>query len=237
MTIELRYQLLPYLYAVVAQAAEYGWPVIRPIFSADAQHTAARSIDDSYLLGDSILVAPVVEKGAVQRAVYLPGDAGWYDFWTNEWFAGGQEIVVTAPLERLPLFVRAGAALPVWPVMDYVGQKSPGSHETVLYEDTGEGMGYQHGEYRWVYITTSEDGDKLIVNRRVAGSFQPTYRTISLEVVGLRDEPSEIRVDRQGAPVWFYDDDMLEIQVDTFRSIEITRKPTSSERTLLSRPW
>lgn len=246
MTIELRYRLMPYLYSVVAQAAEYGWPVIRPIFMAEPHNPEVRSLDDSYLLGDGILVAPVLEQGAVRRSVYLPDGSDWYDFWTNERFTGGQEIEVTAPLERLPLFVRAGSVLPMWPSVQYVGEKAidkltlrlyPGTHETVLYEDAGEGQGYQQGQYRWVYITATEEDEKLIVNRRVAGSFEPTYKTISLEIVGLHDEPHAIRVDRQGAPVWFFDEDLLEVQVDSFSTVEITLKPISSDRTLPKRPW
>jgi hypothetical protein len=106
-----------------------------------------------------------------------------------------------------------------------------------LYEDAGEGLDYQRGNYRWVYITASEEDEKIVVNRRVAGNFEPTYKTISLEIVGLHDEPHEIRVDRQGAPVWFYDEDLLEVQVDSFSTVEITRKPISSDRTLPTRPW
>jgi alpha-glucosidase len=246
MTVELRYRLLPYLYSAVAQAAEYGWPVIRPIFMAEPHNPTIRSLDDCYMLGDNVLVAPVLEQGAVSRSVYLPDNSDWYDFWTNERFRGGQEIEVTAPLERLPLFVQAGSVLPMWPVMQYVGETTvdkltlrlyPGSHETVLYEDAGEGLDYQRGNYRWVYITASEEDEKIVVNRRVAGNFEPTYKTISLEIVGLHDEPHEIRVDRQGAPVWFYDEDLLEVQVDSFSTVEITRKPISSDRTLPTRPW
>lgn len=245
-TIELRYRLLPYLYSVVAQAAEYGWPIIRPIFTAEPHNPNIRSVDDCYLLGDSLLVAPVLVKGAVGRSVYLPAGADWYDYWTNERYEGGQTIEVTAPLERLPLFVRAGSAIPHWPEMQYVGQKTvekltlrcyPGSHETVLYEDAGEGLAYREGQYRWVYITCVEDKDHLTINRRAAGAYESTYSSISLEVVGLNDEPYEIRVDRQGAPLWFYDDDVLEIQTDSFKTIEIVRKPSSSDPTLLSRPW
>jgi alpha-glucosidase len=246
MTIELRYRLLPYLYSVVAQAAEYGWPVIRPVFMAEPDNSALRTLDDSYLLGDGLLVAPVLEQGAVSRSVYLPDGGDWYDFWTNERFSGGQQIEVTAPLERLPLFVKAGTVLPMWPVMQYVGEKLidgltlrlyPGSHETVLYEDAGEGQGYQQGEYRWVYITATQEDDQLTVNRRVAGGYEPAYKTIHLEIVGLRDEPHAIRVDRHGAPVWFYDEDLLEVQVDSFKTVEITLKPSSSDRTLPTRPW
>ncbi|MAS34212.1 MAG: hypothetical protein CL610_09400 [Anaerolineaceae bacterium] len=245
-TIQLRYNLMPYLYSIVAQAAEYGWPVIRPLFSIEPQNPALRSIDDCYLLGDALLVAPIVEKGALKRDVYLPDTGDWYDYWTNERLAGGRKIEVTAPLERLPLFVRAGSVIPTWPDMQYVNEKPletmtmrcyPGNHETVIYEDAGEGLGYQQGHYRWVYITVTEDHDKLTINRRVAGKFTPAYAATNIEIIAITDEPDAIRIDRRGAPLWFYDDGLLEVKADSFQSVEIDRKPTSSDPTLPKPPW
>jgi alpha-glucosidase len=245
LTIELRYRLLPYLYSVVAQCKEYGWPIVRPIFMAEPYNPDIRAIDDCYLLGDAILVAPILDEGATSRSVYLPAGA-WYDYWTNELVDGGEQITVTAPLERLPLFIRAGAALPLWPEIQYVGEKSsdtltlrifPGEFETVLYEDKGEGLDYERGDYRWVYVTSSRDGDKLVIDRRVAGSYEPSYKMIRLEVVGFDEEPAEVRVDRQGAPLWFYDDDVLELTVEPFKTVEIMRKPTTSDRTMLRKTW
>jgi alpha-glucosidase len=187
----------------------------------------------------------VLEKGAIERQVYLPAGA-WYDFWTNDLLAGGQTITVTAPLERLPLFVRAGAVLPMWPEMQYVDVDAvqtltlrvyPGEYETTLYEDAGEGLDYEDGDYRWVYVACERDGDKLIINRRTAGRYEPPYQSIKLEVMGLNREPSEVRVDRQGAPVWFYEGDILELTVDTFRRVEIMIPPVSPhEATLPHRP-
>jgi alpha-glucosidase len=243
--IELRYRLMPYLYSVVAQCREYGWPIVRPIFTVEPYNPEIRSIDDSYLLGDAVLVAPVLQEGAVDRSLYLPAGQ-WYDFWSNELLDGEEHITVPAPLERLPLFIRAGAALPMWPEMQYAGEKTvetlvmriyPGEFETIMYEDAGEGLGYQQGDYRWVYVSTAWDDDKLIINRRVAGGYEPSYKAIRLEVVGFDEEPAEVRVDRHGAPLWFYDDDMLELTVEPFRMIEITRKPTTSERTLMRKTW
>ncbi|MBZ0277971.1 MAG: DUF4968 domain-containing protein, partial [Anaerolineae bacterium] len=146
LTIDLRYRFLPYLYSAIALAREYGWPVIRPLFMAEPLNRDLRSIDDCYLLGDAVLVAPVVEPGAVRRTVYLPVGE-WYDYWTNDVLRGGRVVTVPAPLERLPLFVRAGTVLPLWPEMQYVGENPvetlllrvyPGQSETVLYEDDGE---------------------------------------------------------------------------------------------------
>jgi alpha-glucosidase len=245
LTIELRYRFLPYLYSVIAQCKEYGWPVIRPLFMAEPSNLALRGVDDCYLVGDALLVAPVVEQGAVQRSLYLPAGE-WYDYWTNELLQGGRNITVTAPLERLPLFVRAGAVLPMWPEMQFTTEYAPesltlrvypGDFETVLYEDSGEGLDYERGDYRWIYITAGWEDSRFVINRRTAGRYTPPYKMIRLEVVGFDEEPTEVRVDRQGAPLWFYDDGLLELTIDNFSRIEILRKILPSDRTILRRPW
>jgi len=245
LTIQLRYRLLPYLYSLVAQAKEYGWPIIRPLFTAELDNPAIRSVDNCYLLGDAVLVAPVLEQGMVKRSVYLPAGE-WYDYWTNELLEGGQVVNVPAPLERLPLFVRAGTVLPLWPEMHYIGEKEvetlvyrvfPGEFETVQYEDKGEGLDYQNGDYRWIYISCAWDESKLIINRRIAGRYTPSYKNIRLEVVGFDEEPLQVRVDRQGAPLWFYDDGLLELNVNSFQRIEIMRKSLPTDKTIMRRPW
>jgi alpha-glucosidase len=245
LTIDLRYKLLPYLYSVVAQAREYGWPVIRPIFTAEPDNPSIRSIDDCYLLGDALLVAPVLEPGAVRKSVYLPAGE-WYDYWSNELLEGGETITVPAPLERLPLFVRAGAVLPVWPEMQYVGEKPvetltyrvyPGNFETVLYEDRGEGLEHLQGDYRWIYLTCAWEDSLLVVNRRVAGRYEAPYKQIKLEILGFDEEPQRVRIDRQGAPLWFYDDGLLELTIDHFQRVEVLRKPLPTDRTIVRRPW
>jgi alpha-glucosidase len=212
---------------------------------AEPDNPNLRSVDDCYMVGDAILVAPVLEPGAVSRSVYLPSGR-WYDYWTNDLLDGGQELVVTAPLERLPLFVRAGVVLPVLPEMQFTNQKTvdtltlrvyPGRFETALYEDRGEGMDFAQGDYRWVYITCGWEESRLTIDRRIAGKFEPGYNKIKLEVVGFDEEPMEVRVDRQGAPVWFYDDEILELTVDAFSRVEIRRKPLPTDRTILRRPW
>jgi alpha-glucosidase len=244
-TIALRYRLLPYLYSVFAQCHEYGWPIARPLFMAEPDNPAVRDLDDSYLVGDALLVAPVLQAGAVRRSVYLPAGE-WYDFWTNERLDGGQTIEVPAPLERLPLFVRAGAVLPMWPEMQYVNPQAvqsllyrvyPGEFETVLYEDDGEGFAYKDGDYRWVYVTCGWDESKLVIDRRIAGRYTPPYQSLRLEVVGFDEEPLQVRVDRQGAPLWFYDDDILEVTIDDFQRVEIYRQSLPTDKTIAHRPW
>lgn len=246
LTILLRYRLMSYLYSAVALCREYGSPVVRPLFMLDPTNIALRNVDDCFLLGDALLAAPVVEEGGLRRSVLLP-PGEWYDFWTFERYEGGQTVEIPAPLERLPLMVRAGAVLPLWPEMQYIGEKPVdtlllrvfmGQHDTVLYEDRGEGLEYRSGDYRWVYLTTKRDGNYLRLTRRTAGRYQPEYQTIRLEFYGLDEEPLEVKVDRQGAPLWFFEGGVLEVTADdSFSVVEIILHAEPDDRTVVRRPF
>lgn len=114
--IGLRLHLMPYLYTLMWQASTDHVPVLRPTFFHFAGDATCWQGNDEMMVGGDLLVAPVFEEGARRRTLYLPCGshaAGWYDFWSGEYYAGGQTITVDAPLDRLPLFVRAGALLPV----------------------------------------------------------------------------------------------------------------------------
>lgn len=236
LTLELRARLLPYLYSVIAYSRQYSTPVIRPLFMCDP---GVRNVDDCYLVGD-ILVAPVVEKGAVTRSVTLPKGL-WYDYWSNEPVRGGSTFAVTAPLERLPLFIRGGTILPmISPEPDTLHlHVFPGNGENVHYEDAGDGRDFELGNYRWIYMSCLwEGGDaRFVITRRSAGRFEPPYKRIRIEVAGMQSEPSEVKLDRQRAPVWYYDGGVLEVNAEeTVNRIEITRTLLPNEPTLQRRP-
>src|SRR5262249_1730908 len=110
--IELRYRLLPYFYGLFAEAHRRGVPIIRPMFWHHQNDPIAVSISDQFLLGADLLVAPMLQPGATVRSVYLPGGI-WFDFWSGTAFRGGQHVLVEAALDTMPLFVRAGAILPM----------------------------------------------------------------------------------------------------------------------------
>ncbi len=243
--IELRYQLMPYLYAIVAQCREYGWPIVRPLFAEEIDNAPLRDIDDAYMLGNALLVAPVVEPGAENRIVYLP-KGRWFNYWTGVELIGGREINVPAPLDHLPLFVRSGAVIPTWPMRQHFHNTAvkdlslrvfPGNLETILYEDHGEDIDYREGNYRWVYLTSAWESNVLTIRRRTAGRYEPGYERIQVEVLGFDEEPREVRVDRQGAPVWFYDAGRIEMAIEPFEQIEITRQIGPSDQTVVRRPW
>jgi alpha-D-xyloside xylohydrolase len=123
---QLRVQLNPYLYNTAWEASAYGYPMLRPLLLEFPDDPATATIDDSYMLGSDLLVAPIFSDspGPVNRTLYLPqGD--WYDFWTDELITGGRYITRNVPLDIVPLYVRAGAILPLMPAADYVGDDLP----------------------------------------------------------------------------------------------------------------
>src|SRR5581483_3389753 len=120
---ELRYRLLPYIYTLAADTYHRDGTIMRGLVMDFPQDRAVLNISDEYLFGPSLLVSPVYEYGARQRKVYLPAGARWYDFYTGKVFQGGTRIDAAAPLERMPVFVRAGAIIPMAPVTQFTGEK------------------------------------------------------------------------------------------------------------------
>jgi alpha-glucosidase len=246
--LELRYQLLPYIYSVFAQCAQDGMPVVRPLFFADPDDEELHPIDDAFLLGDAILVAPVVTPGATRREIYLPRGV-WYEYDTGRLIDGARSVTVDAPLEKLPVYIRAGKVIPLWPLMQYVGERPilesrlrayAGRGETTLYEDAGEGLAYQQGEYRWSYFTCKFlPSGQFAIEWRRAGHFQPAYDQIRVEVVGISAEPEMVSLDGQAAPIWYYEAGIVEFIVKPFGEARIIgRAPSRSQaqRTLTRRP-
>jgi alpha-glucosidase/alpha-D-xyloside xylohydrolase len=183
--LELRYRMLPYLYSAVQECTRTGMPVMRALWLHYPDDAVAIARDDAYLWGRDILVAPVVEQGATTRKIYLPrGD--WYDFWTKKRVEGGREISREVDLETMPLFVRAGAVLPLGPVKQYTHEKvdqplaisiySGADGAFVLYEDDGVSFNYRKGEWLGVQMEWNDarrvlklhlaDGSRMLSPRR-----------------------------------------------------------------------
>lgn len=199
------------------------------------------------MLGDAILVAPVVEQGATKRTVYLPRGV-WYEFDTGKLIDGAQSISTDAPLERLPLYMRAGRVIPMWPVMQYVGEQPigeghlrvyAGSGETSIYEDAGEGFAYQQSAYRWSTFTCKflPTGQFAIEWRRT-GKYEPPYEQVRIEVVGIPSEPESVALDGQAAPVWYYEAGIVEFIVKPFGEARVIGHSHTSSRAqkTLARP-
>ena len=245
--LNLRYKLLPYLYSAYAQASVQGLPMLRPTFMSDPSDENLYVQEDVFMVGDAILVAPILDKGATKREVYLPRGV-WYDFWTNRLIDGKRTVEVNAPLDHMPMFARAGSAIPMWEPQQYVGEKPvnelqlsvfAGPGESAFYEDAGEGIGYLSGQYRWSYLTClSMPGGAFAINRRVAGQYTPSYTNIRLNVIGLPNEPETVKVDGLPAPIWFFEKGMVEILTSPFKTVELIGKrkdPSSMADTVVSR--
>src|SRR3712207_5339860 len=130
-SVELRYRLLPYLWTLAVEAGRTSLPVVRPLLLEFPDDPGAVGVDDQYLLGDRLLVAPVLEEGARARRVYLPPGA-WVDRATGEPVAGGRHLVFDAPLDTVPLFHRGDTVLPLGPVVQHVDEAWDGPLELVL---------------------------------------------------------------------------------------------------------
>ena len=157
--IELRYRLLPVLYTALWQAAQHGTPILRPLALVHPDdETIARTSPLGFYAGDTLLAQPVVVEGQTEREVYLPASpGGWFDVFTGERFDGRETLWTQTPLDRLPLYVRGGAVLPLAPVRQHTGEPvrrldvhvyvAPGRHESVLYDDAGDGWAFRDGGY------------------------------------------------------------------------------------------
>jgi alpha-glucosidase len=182
-TLRLRYRLLPALYTAFDQHARTGAPAVRPVFWGALADTAALAVDDQYLLGDHLLVAPVVDSAADARAVYLPAGR-WYRVGSDSAYDGGRRVTVSAPgvardggdttgLRGLPLFARAGAVVPMQAPAPHADARradtlalhafapAAGAAAVVseLYEDAGDGYAHERGEYRRTTITAAAGAD------------------------------------------------------------------------------
>ncbi|MCY0899839.1 MAG: alpha-glucosidase [Firmicutes bacterium] len=175
-----RYRLLPYWDTLFEEAHRQGAPVMRPLFWEFPDDEDSYRVADEFLVGAQLLVAPVTQPGAAERAVYLP-ETHWYDVWEKRFLPPGWH-QVAAPLERLPLFVKAGGVLPLGPELQSTvggrerweaGQDGPtelwmvrGSGHVVVYTDDGETTGHQVGQWRRFHVRISDEGNRVIIELR-----------------------------------------------------------------------
>jgi alpha-glucosidase (family GH31 glycosyl hydrolase) len=204
--LELRYRMLPYLYSAVHECATTGMPIMRALWLHFPDDPKAVGCGDEYLWGRSILVAPIFEKGATARQVYLP-HGGWYDFWTGERLEGGREINRLVDLETMPLYVRAGSIVPLGPVKQFTSEKVdgplsvsiyPGADASfLLYEDDGSSFNYRKGE--WTGIQMAWDDAR----RKLSLQLAPGSRMLSSEPKAITVQLADVtrKVTFKGKPV------------------------------------
>jgi len=176
---ELRYRLLPYTYALAADTNLRDGTIMRGLVMDFPNDLKVRNINDEYLFGPSILVAPVYQFNVRTRSVYLPAGAQWYNFNSGELISGGQQVTVKAPLSRMPLFVKAGAIIPTIPVIEHADEMNEqpitlnvftgADGDFDLYEDDGVSYGYERGEYARIPVHYNHVQGLLVIGNRQGG--------------------------------------------------------------------
>jgi alpha-glucosidase len=206
--IRLRYRLLPYVYAAFLEAAETGAPVQRPLVFDHQDDPAVRDLDDEYLLGRDLLVAPVFTAGATARHVYLPA-GGWYDWHTGELTAGRRWLLVATPMDRIPLYARAGAVIPMWPEapestaghhpraieLHLFVPDADGTQRSFLQEDDGRTLAARDGaRYRTTFEVTRRGG-RVTMRAEVEGDGYPEFAREAFVLVLHGAAPAAVRID------------------------------------------
>jgi len=192
----LRYKLMPYIYSTAWMVTHETYTPMRPLVMDFASDPRVLNIGDQFLFGPYILVNPVTEQGATSRRLYLPAGTRWYDYWTGEARDGGKTIEAAAPLDSIPLYVRAGAILPLGPDIEWSTEKPadpielrvfPGADGSfTLYEDENDNYDYEKGVYATIPFSWDDAKHTLTIGAR-QGSFPGMLqtRTFRVAVAGL----------------------------------------------------
>jgi alpha-D-xyloside xylohydrolase len=168
--LRLRYELMPYIYSLGYHVNQTGAPFMRGLFMDFGDDPKVANIGDEYMFGPALLVAPVTDQGMTSREVYLPAGTDWYNFWTNERVHGGQSLMVSAPIDQIPLFVKAGSILPVGTVVESTNEVQkvakvrvyPGADGAFdLYRDDGTTYAYEKGVFEVSHLKWNDEAKKL----------------------------------------------------------------------------
>jgi alpha-D-xyloside xylohydrolase len=168
--LRLRYTLIPYIYSLGKHTYDTGAPFMRALFMDFPNDPNVSNMGDEYMFGPAFLVAPVTEQGRETRQVYLPAGSDWCNYWTDEKFKGGQTVTVAAPIDIIPLFVRAGSIIPLGTDIQNTGTAQPlkeirvypgKAAEFTLYDDDGVSNDYEKGKGRATHLRWDDKGKKL----------------------------------------------------------------------------
>jgi alpha-glucosidase len=218
--IELRYELMPYLYTGIEEASRTGLPLMRPVFLEYPQASGFYGDDRDFLFGRDFFVAPVTTEMVDAEEISLPpGD--WYDFWTNTRLSSKEKFSLRPRLDEMPLYVRAGAIVPMQPLVQHTGEKPNGPLELrvylpastpgndcrgTLYQDDGHTFAYQKGEIlRINYSCQVSNGSVTVTSSTEKNAFQPWWKSAKLTLYGAASTPKEVRIGDEVIHDWRYD--------------------------------
>ncbi len=189
---KLRYRLMPYIYSLAWMVSSEDYTIQRPLVMDFRSDDKTWNIGDEFMFGPAILVNPVLKANATHRGVYLPASPAWYDFWTGAATPGGKEIEAEAPLDRMPLYVRAGSILPMGPEIEYAAQNPGGPIELRiyrgadgqfnLYDDAGDSYDYEKGQHTVIPIRWNDSAALLTIDAR-EGTYPGMVETRAFRIV------------------------------------------------------
>ena len=189
---QFRYRLMPYIYTLNGMVNHNDYTMMRALVMDFPTDKNIHDIKDQFMFGPSILVNPVTSPGAVNRQLYLPQGKGWYDFWTGQFLTGGQTIKAAAPLDIMPLYIRAGAIIPFGPNLLYAAEKPADPIELRLYagdngsfdfyEDENENYNYEKGNYSIIPFFWNDRLQTLTIGDR-RGSFPGMLQSRTIHIV------------------------------------------------------
>ena len=205
--IELRYQLLPYLYTAFWKLVEQGTPLLKSLVLFDQEDPQTHYRTDEFIYGNKILVCPVQEPNAKGRRMYIPRGK-WYNFWTEEVVEGGKEKWVDAEIDSMPIFVKEGAIIPKYPIQQHVKEKQidqvtldvyykEGKEQSELYDDAHDGYDYTKGRYSYRTFKLTGKSNELIIQQHKEGKYEAPYQTFKLNLHGLPFTINEIQIDNE----------------------------------------
>ena len=232
--IHLRYRLLPYIYSMAGNVVQHSGTMMRPLVMDFSNDKRASRLNDTYMFGHAFLVKPVTDplytwkddhkrgheiypelkKAAAPVKVYLPKGAKWYDFWTNELFDGGRELMRPTPITQLPVYVRAGSIMPFGPDVQYSSEKAwddleirvyPGANASfTLYEDEGDNYNYEKGAFSEICFKWNDAARQLTIDER-KGSFKGMLQQRRFRIVLVDNKSGAGNLPMQGGKSVSYD--------------------------------
>lgn len=233
--IKLRYQLLPEIYNSFYLQSQQGWPVFRPLVLNFPEDTKTHNLSDQVMLGDSLMVAPIVRPDCQERRVYLPG-TGWYDFWSGKYYEGQESYLVKAPLEKLPIFVAENSLYlssatensSSFQQDNLILNIYPGQREAekagLIYQDDGISYDYQEGKYNLINYKLKQKSDSLeIIINYEEQNYQKAGDYLTVKIKALPAAPVQLEVNKNKIPAgqYQYQAGEFEIQLPAFQNHKI----------------
>jgi len=209
--IELRYQLLPYLYTAFWNYINNGTPILKSLVLYDQEDPATHYRSDEFVFGEKILVCPIIEPNAKGRRMFIPRGK-WYNFWTNEVVDGGKEMWVDAEIDSMPIFIKEGAIIPKYPVQQYVGEKEidkvtldvyykKGKEVSKFYDDAHDGYDYKKGRFSLRTFKITGKPAQFIIQQHKEGKYTAEYENFLIRLHGLPFKITSIQIDNVVIPL------------------------------------